>query len=246
MKRIPYLTAILMVLISAPGLQAGDLAGACSEGGLTSLQSYLDLGGDSCSVGILNYSHFSFFSSGTGSPTLLTASDIKLTPLAPMDGLSGGFTIGTVSGSPFSVGDGQTAEYQIMWTFVIDPGPISTAGNLEMDPPFGDASITQTFCPDSNFDGTICYNYPQTLHVYTLPTPHLVDTLTFSTPIENFAQVLTTISLNGETVSGGAGFDAAIGTPTIVDTSAPEPGGALLAMAGLGLAALRRKLRMTV
>ncbi len=239
--RLISLVAVSLAIAFGPSAIAADLATACSSMSLTSLQDYIDLSGDQCSVDIVNYSHFTFSSYGTG--TLLTASDIKLTAVPLPDGLSGGFSISTISGLPFSVGEGLTANYQIFWSFVIDSGPVSGAANLDMDPPFGDTTITETICPDSSFDGTICYNYPQTLTVTTIPS-HLHDSVVFSQPVLNFAQVLTTITLNGVGITGGSGFDSEAGLETITDSSTPEPGTSLLLLGGLaatGLASSRRR-----
>ncbi len=238
------LTAILAALLALsliPAATAADLAATCSSMSLNSLQDYIDLSGDQCSVDIVNYSHFTFSSYGTG--TLLTASDIKLTAVPLPDGLSGGFSISTISGLPFSVGEGLTANYQIFWSFVIDSGPVSGAANLDMDPPFGDTSITETICPDSSFDGTICYNYPQTLTVTTIPS-HLHDSKIFTQQVLNFAQVLTTITLNGVGITGGSGFDSETALETITDSSTPEPGTSILLLGGLaatGFASSRKR-----
>jgi hypothetical protein len=228
--------AVLVGLVSASGLQASNLADPCLS---QSLQQYQSLDGAQCSVGILNFSDFTFSSSGSGGATLLTAADILVTPSTNGD-LGGGFSLSAISPGAFAVAEGQTATYVIDWFFLIDPGPRSAGAELGMDPPFGDVTITQSYCVDSFFGtgangGVDCVGRaasmaPQTLTVTTIP-PHLDDSIIFNPAALNFASVMTTITING--TAGPSGFDSTTGTAVVVDSSTPEPVTSVLALGGL-------------
>jgi len=236
MKRFFPYAAILAALASGGALQASNLADPCVT---QSLQAYIALDGGQCSVGILNFSDFTFTSSGTGGATLLTASQIELSPAGDGD-LGGGFTIAPVGPATFSVALGQTATYVIDWFFLIDPGPRADGASLGMDPPFGDVTITQSYCNDSFFStgpngGTVCTgradpSSPQSLQVTTIP-PVLTDSIFFDPAAQNFASVRTIITLNG--TNGPSGFDSLTGTASVIDPSTPEPVSSALAAGGL-------------
>ena len=249
MKSSISITAVLLGLASVSGLLADNLAPPCVANTLAAYEnSQL---GVQCSVGILNFSDFSF--SATGSSTdLLTDSEIEVTPVT--NGiLGGGFALTAVDpvNAPFAVASGQTATYVINWRFVIDPGPRGSGADLGLDPPFGDVSITQGYCADSFFttndDGTTdCSTFgnsavtsnPQSLSVTTIPQK-LFDSIIFDPAILNFASVRTTINLIGD--AGSAGFDSISGSAVIVD-STPEPFSFLLGAGGLlGIGLLRKR-----
>jgi len=202
----------------------------------------------------MNFSNFTFQAMGTGSPTLLNASNILVTPVG--DGaLGGGFTLSAIDPAKFMVTTGQTATYFIDWFMVIDPGPFSSEADLGMDPPFGNVSITQAYCPDGVLDGrSSCSTGFQSLSLSTLAPP-CINPLTgailpscsthlnFDPPIANFAFVETTIVLNGS--AGPSGFDSLTGSLKIVDPNAtPEPITFFLTGGGLLAAGIMRKYKL--
>lgn len=184
-----------------------------------------------CSVGILNFTNFSF--NATGDLTNpLTSDEIKVTPEANGN-LGGGFAFSAEDpvNRPFVVGPGQTETYMIDWLVVIDPGPFMSSADLGMDPPFGTVTITQKYCGDGNTDGpNFCSTGFQPLTVSSPPCTdpllhpeNCTTTLNFNPTIQQFAEVITTITLTGGT-DLGAGFDSLTGTSSVVDPNAPEPG----------------------
>lgn len=204
-----------------------------------------------CANGILNFSGFQFFASGDPSATLLTADDFLITPIGPGVGELGstGFSISGVS-----VGPDQTATYVFDWFYEIDAGPRTAGGDLGMDPPFGDATVTQTYCLDSSMSpyepdsDIVCRNdagrpVNDELHTLTVTTDidFRRDSETFDPPGQSYAYVRTIFQLNGG--AGGAGFDLITGTASIADpdAAAPEPGTMLLISAGMLAAGLLRK-----
>jgi len=246
---------VFAVLCSSSLSVAGNLAPACVAGTLANYQTR-NVDSD-CSVGILNFYNFEFLAVGTGNATLLSASQIELTPYLPPrnSGLSGGFTVGTVNSDPFTVGFGQTAGYVIDWHFDIDSGPTAEAAALGMDPPFGAVTITQDYCVDSQLfpvlsqtaglpGATSCRGSDFSVPVTTLQVTTIPQKLTDGKPLTPnafiFANVRTKIFLDGSNVASG--FDNLTGSSTIIDTSAPEPGSILLGFGGLlSVFGLRRR-----
>ena len=198
-----------------------------------------------CANGILNFSNFNFQlyqSSGPGTP--LMASQIDLTPTPIGSGQTGvtGFSVTGLDGSSITVAPGEDATYVLDWLFVIDAGPHAGGASLGMDPPFGDVTITQYYCLDSNFQNGQTYNGSapscttslegttpdvQTLSVTTDIPNDLTDSIIFNPPAEDYANVMTVIQLSGG--DNGSGFDSASGT-SLIDppASVPEPGSLLL------------------
>jgi hypothetical protein len=241
MKRL-LPVSFLVLLACSWGLQASSVFSPCVSG---TVQSYerLSVNGGACTIGILVFSAFDFTSAGTD-PSLDTAADITLTPTA------GGFTFTQTSlnGTPLQIqaGAGETAIYNIGWHYFIDPGPHAGSADLGMDPPFGDATVTQFFCNDSSLsqDGPNATPFcspntfvagppelvvsptPQSLFVHN-PSP-LIAHLDFNPPATLFADVLTHIVLNGP-----AGFDSVTGTVTIINDTVPEPSTSFLAFGAL-------------
>ena len=198
-----------------------------------------------CSNGILNFSDFTFSSSGAPAGLLLSSSQITLTPDGPPLGEEGdtGFDI-----SGMSIGSGETATYVIDWFFNIDAGPIAGGASLGMDPPFGDVTITQEYCVDSYLSAygiagsPFCYGGSgatqpsvQSLSVTSTPGDESASIL-FNPVAYDFADVRTIIELNG--TEGPGGFDNTTGGSTIL---APEPAAFLLIPVPLLIAFLRRR-----
>ena len=259
MKARFLLGSMLAGLASAAVLQAGNPAPACMAATLSVYEEEVDDAPYECSVGLLNYTDFDLASaSATNGATALSASQIEVTPVADIGDPGGGFTLTATNGGAFAVGMGQTASYTIGWYFAIDPGPEASGASLSMDPPLGDVMITQDYCNDSSFtnNNTQCevtgdFNSfpfsPQVLTVTTIP-PMLTDSIVFDPPAQMFANVITTIDLNGDSTSMGCptGMNGSCFTgvtSTVVVT--PEPTAATLGLAcllGMGLMRKRRVL----
>ena len=239
-------------LLCAPAVWAGSLASGCPATG--TLFDYVGISRDGgpppfeCSVGILNFTDFRFQASETGGASLLSDSQIEVTPV-PNGTLGGGFMFSAVDpiAAPFAVGAGQTATYFIDWLMAIDPGPVGMGADLGMDPPFGGVQITQSYCPDGSLDGrTFCSTGFQSLSVNAPPCADPVipaactSHIDFSPAIQNFAEVETTIVITGGSVIG-AGFDSITGTTEVVT---PEPFTFMLSLGGMVATGLLRKRRV--
>jgi hypothetical protein len=193
-----------------------------------------------CSSGILNFSQFTFQAFGEGA---VGADQINLSPIDPGTAELGstGFTI-----SGLTADAGQSLTYVIDWYFAIDAGPRAGGASLGMDPPYGDVTITQSYCVDSfmseyspngfscGVPGAEFGSPPQSLTV-TVPNPDA--TITFRPEALSFADVRTVIQLNGGQT--GAGFDMVSGATNIYDPTVPEPATLLLIPGALYL--LRRR-----
>ena len=212
------------------------LGPACAPG---SLQSYIALdatGG--CSIGIEEFSAFSFQSSANAA---YTAADILLTPAM------GGFTLTQTSGAPcpssgapcFQVAAGKIDIYDIFYDFVIDPGPQATSADLGMDPPFGTVTINQFYCSGRGLALSTLSGVPtcvtpgqhgsQELTVTDQNPPASWNTgiVLLNPRVDQFANVLTQIILDG--TNGPAGFDSVTGDTNLT----PEPSTLLLIGASL-------------
>src|ERR1700733_4556689 len=224
-----------MTLLTALVLhgEASTAVGPCAAGTLLSYEdntSGCELGGGS--GGILVFSAFTFsLSSSSGSPVILDASEITVTP--DPEGLGGGFTFGGFAGG--TVFTGQTATYNINYSYFIDAGPVSSGADIGMDPPFGNVSITEAICADSIFDPSAPGECevpgdpfaPQTFSIDVAnPSNHLdLDpVVTMSADIEN------TIFL--DVTSTSSGFDSLTATSTVVSPT-PEPLTLLTTLGGL-------------
>lgn len=184
-----------------------------------------------CANGILNFSGFTFYSSGSPPGDLAGNNQITLTPVSDESG-DIGFSI-----SGLSVQPDQTATYVIDWAFDIDAGPIASGASLGMDPPSGDVTITQDYCVDSYISaysaGTpFCYGGddstpPPVQSLSVTPTSPNAEII-FDPAAYDFADVMTIITLVG-TDTEGAGYDTVSGTSAI----SPEPGTLLLIPIGL-------------
>jgi hypothetical protein len=226
-------------------MEANSQAAPCGVGTLLSYENNgsCELGGGN--GGILVFSNFTFSSSSTGSPTILDASQITVTP--DPQGLGGGFIFGGFNLAP--VGVGQTANYDIEYSYFIDAGPVSSGADIGMDPPFGNVSITESICADSVFVvGTPNLECeipndpfaPQTFSIDdTNPPASWTNHLDLDPIVMSFASIDDTISLGGG--SGGAGFDNLTATSTVVNPT-PEPLTLLTTLGGLlAIGLLRRR-----
>jgi hypothetical protein len=241
--------SLVSCLLTAAALHAQDLSQTpCPTDTLANYigafqSSTVGAANGPCSIGILNFSQFSFSSFGTPVNQLLGSSAFKLTPDSPDETLGDtGFTIAPVN-PPFSVTTGN-AIYVIDWYFSIDAGPIASGASLGMDPT-GDVSITAQYCLDSfmtafALSGTsTCYNGPDgstpPLQALTVTTSNLNASIVFPTPAFQFADVRTIISLNSD--QGPAVFESVSSNSSVV----PEPGTWLLVSGGVFLTGLVRR-----
>ncbi len=274
-----YVKLLLCCLISASSaLYAGTLANlapSCTtELGNVTLNDYINMQG-SCSIGILNFSNFSFsvvsFTTPTGSgDTPYDPTNIAVTPVSTGadTGLAysalGLDTNGNPISVPFGVAAGDRAVYQIMYQYVIDPGPVDAGMDLGLDPPNGYVTFNRQLCADSYFAGSSCYQPPsdgcgdfcgsaapsqgtflpiQSLTVGTTPTGFpLTAHLTLDPQVANFAEIIDTITLDGTTGDGAATFDIATSGSNIVPSDTPEPASFILVLSGILGVAGRRKL----
>jgi hypothetical protein len=240
-KQTKYLLltmAILSAMTSVPLLQAGSLAPVCVTDTLADYDSLFGPASESqCSIGIHNFSSFTFSASGTGSPTLLSDSNIEVTPIFTGDPHALPQSLSLELSGNFSVATGQTATYVINWFYSIDNGPADDGASMGMDPS-GAVTVTQVFCPDGGVVGD-CNNTQTTLQDTTIPL-HLFDSKVFT--VANFAEVQTTIFLNG--ANGSSSFANVTSTSDVINSTAPEPTTVLLGLGGvLSLAGLRKLAR---
>lgn len=247
MRSYQFLIALILTTAFAGWAKADNLAPACTANTLSFYEQNFNSDG-SCSVGILNFSGFTFNSAGS-STSLDTAGDIEVTP----DGI-GGFSFSQVNTLQFSVADGKTATYDIGYNFVIDAGPVGDAASLDMDPPFGTAVIDAFYCVDSGIsqDGAgvapFCTGQrgqgsPQVLHVDDThpPTSWTTGIVALNPPALVDGAVLNRIELgNGNT---GGGFDSF--SNTLFTVATPEPSTVVMFLSGLGVMAIGIKGRRT-
>lgn len=225
-------------------MEADSQAPTC---GPASLLDYENSG--SCELGrgnggILVFSNFTFSATSSGSPTLLDASQITVTP--DPEGLGGGFIFGGFTAA--AVGARQTADYDIEYSYFIDAGPVSSGADIGMDPPFGNVSITESICADSIFapdSPTLACEIPsdpfdpQTFSINdTNPPASWTNHLDLKPIVMSFANIDDAISLTGGAT--GAGFDSLTATSTVVDP-APEPLTLLTTLGGLLVIGLLRR-----
>ncbi|HEY3839152.1 MAG TPA: hypothetical protein VGL72_21405 [Bryobacteraceae bacterium] len=244
--RTTLLLSFTFLTVLLPRMEASTQDAPCIAGTLLSYESNqggCELGG--ANGGILVFSGFTFSSTSSGSPVILDASEITVTP--DPQGLGGGFIFGGFTGAPVLAG--QTAQYDIDYSYFIDAGPVSSGADIGMDPPFGNVSIIEAICADSIFvqatgAGPQCEIpddpfAPQILSVDdTNPPTSLSAHLDLKPIVTSFANIQTTISLNGG--SSGAGFDSLTATSTVVDPT-PEPLTLLTALGGLLVIGLLRR-----
>jgi hypothetical protein len=241
MKNLLLPLAVSLIALSSQ-LEADISPPTCAANTL----AFYDTEGFSCilgggilgegSGGVLEFSGFSFSATGTGSPTLLTASQIEVTP-DPV-GQGGGFTFTATGGPGFTVGGGQTATYDIDYEFTFVVDPVVSGANIGMDPPFGTASISEEICHD---DEDVC----QSLSVDdTNPPTSWNSSITLDPPITNFASIDNTITLDGSACGDTpnvpcSGFGALNDTYAV----APEPATFVLLLGELVAIGLVRRYR---
>jgi hypothetical protein len=241
----PFAGILAGAILAVPALNAGSLASPCVAGTLATYEDSLAVTGGPfvCSVGIDNFTGFT--SSGG-----LDATNVEITPV-PASGDGGGFMLSALNSSVFTVAAGDTATYDVDWSFVVDVGPQADAASLGMDPPIGNVTITQEYCTDAlfNSDGVCESRDIQSLAVSAPPCfsnpvidpADCMSTLAFQ-PLLDSAGVKTIITLNGVDTLAGSSFDSLTGTASNINP-APEPATYSAALGGLLLMAtgLRRR-----
>jgi len=224
------LVVSMLAVGSFSSMFAGSTLPSC---GTESLASYItgtafppSTGG--CAIGILDYYNFSYIM-GTGP----AASALEVTPTAS------GFNFSLASGTPITAAPGQTVTFEVDYQIVIDPAPIVTGGDLNLDPPAGDVTVTEYFCNDISYVGSgLCLggSTPDTLQVTTAnPSASIV----FPDPATKSQQVGIVFKLVGG--ANGASFDGLDADSTVL-TFTPEPASTGL-LTGLLLLAGGYKLR---
>ena len=205
---------------------------------------------DANGIGVLVFSNFSFTPTGT---TTLTAAGITVTP--DPNGLGGGFNFSGFTTYPVTAG--QTASYQIDYSYLIDPGPISAGADIGMDPPFGNSMIQEFLCADSQLVqteggpacqivGTAVNDFsPKKLQVDdTNPPASWTQHRDLTPQVQQFAQIEDLITLTGGQTLG-AGFDSMTATNEVIIPT-PEPTTYLLLAGGLLLFGILRHRRNAV
>jgi hypothetical protein len=239
-----FLLPVAVSLVALSSQLEADIAAPCEANTL----AFYDAEGFSCTLGegsggVLDFSGFSFSAAANaGSPTLLTDSQIEVTP-DPV-GQGGGFTFTAPGGPGFTVGAGQTATYDIDYSFLIEVDPFVSGANIGMDPVTGNVGINEQVCADdyTNFNA-----YCPTFGVSSLDpsTPCTLPNLSGtcwqnSIPLDvvSTASLENSIVLTGSS-GAGAGFDAL--TDTYVVT--PEPATFVLLLGELVAIGLVRRYR---
>jgi hypothetical protein len=233
MKSIWVTAAILFGLARAGFATPLEPPPACVT---NTLDNYLSLGADGCSMGEIAFSNFSFsVTSFGGGAVPIPPSAILVTPTLENGSL-------TFSSSGFSVTGSEFVTYLLGYS--IDPHPIIRGfdDTLDVDGPTfpGLASITTDLCLLATFTGDSCLEpgVPASLHVFDNGIiAQLSDSVDF--PPLAVIGVRNTIDLH----ANGANADFTSFTNTAA--AVPEPATWLLVSSGLlGLLVRRRRRRL--
>jgi len=220
LSRLSFLGTLILTTSAIAG------AAPCVTG---SLQSYIDsdLSGG-CTIQD-TFFRFDFVSRVTsGNPVVATASQITVTPISTFT--SEGFSFSAmVNGTNYFSTPSGSVTYEINYT--VDP---ATAGaDMNLDPPFGDVSATQSYCLNDILPScSHGLELAQTVSTHNAPSS-LSSRIAFPIPVSSLAlvDVGTSITLNGP-----AGFDSLNAVfETTTAAAVPEPSGALLAFCGLSV-----------
>ncbi len=202
----------------------------CTAGTLSGYSSSYAPPSLGCSIGILDYSNFSYVALQNAP----LASDIAIAPAASGNGF--GFT--QVGGAPF-VANGDIVQFAIYYNIFIDPAPVIPGADTHLDPPAGNVSVTEYFCNDSVLypNTTSCFPPTSTAYSLTVTTASPDASVTFNPPATQYETVGIVFTLNG--LTGIASFDG-LDTDTVVNI-APEP--ASFALVGLFMLVAGYKLK---
>jgi hypothetical protein len=214
-------------------LQANPLT-PCAANTLLSYQDNTAFPTNGCSIGVLDYFDFSYHAVSNAP----SASAIEVTPSGQ------GFSFSLVSGAPFTASVGQVVQFEIDYNVLIDPAPILGGGDLSLDPPSGNVSVTEYYCNDGVYVYTgQCFGIPlEKLTVGTIPPLTLSASLTFANPATRFQETGILFTLDG--TNGPSSFDGLDTDLTVVNMPEPNTGrlaGAALASTVILLAARARR-----
>ncbi len=230
---IKVLKRLLPIVLLAAAAYSSPLT-PCTSGSLATYESSFTFPTSSgCSIGILDYSSFSYHAVSNAP----SAASIILTPG------STGFGFTQLGGVPFTASLGQVVQFEIDYNIAIDPAPILAGADDSLDPPSGNVAVTEYFCNDRVYvySGT-CYppnGPPESLTVGTVAPNQLSASIIFTTPATSFEEVGILFTLNG--TNGPSSFDGLDAEETVVSLTTPEPATTLLV--GFLLAAGSYKLK---
>jgi hypothetical protein len=189
-----------------------------------------------CSVGILDYYNFTYHP--VSNAPLASAIEVSISSLP-----GSGFSFTRADGNAFTAAAGQTVQFEIDYNLIIDPAPIITGGDMNLDPPSGNVTVTEYFCNDVSYiyTGFCSGSLPETLTVGTAASGFPSSaTIVFAKPALTSQAVGILFTLNGGT--SGASFDGLDSTSQVLSLS-PEPASAAGLLAGLLTLAGGYKLR---
>lgn len=211
-----------------------------------SLQTYLGLdatGG--CTVGEFTFFRFTDPSPTTvGSPTVATASEIMVTPIQTASGAGFQFTASTGNTNLFSVTSSSgTTSVTYFIDYSVDPAPVIGGADLSIDPPMGNASVTQYYCASDVLVNNCALG---TESQQTVTTSSEVSSIILPNP-SSFVDIATDISLVA-TPGNPASIDAIDALVNTAATAVPEPAlfpltGCLLGLLFVGRRAVMRRAR---
>ncbi len=187
-------------------------------------------GSPSCSVGILDFSNFTY----VGLQNAPAESDILVGPG------NSGLDFSQEGGAPFQA-NGDVVQFAIYYNIAIDPAPVIPSADNHLDPPVGDVTVSEFFCNDSVLyvGATNCFPTSDKLYTLTVTTANPNNSITFNPPATSFQTVEILFTLDG--TQSLAAFD---GLDTTDNVTTPEPASALLVglsfLAGCGVY-LKRK-----
>lgn len=216
---------------------AGSLGttASCSSGTFTRYSQ----SGYTCALGPLEFFNFELYTvDAAGAATAADSNLLNLISIDPVWNATTGAATLTMGGfTELTVDSSHTRAWKIRYT--VDPPPVVGGETMELDPPFGNITGTQSYCADGIFAApTGCNGTPGTaafgFHDPSVNTPASV---TFGSPLATL-DTLTTIRLNPG-LTTASGFDGIVFSVQTV----PEPAAFFLAgSALLLLGALRRRL----
>ncbi len=208
----------VLFLVSASSVIASSVGTMpCTTATLQSYETSYAPPSHGCSVGILDYSNFSYAALQNAPST----SDVEVSLSSTGQGLS----FSQAGGAPF-VANGDIIQFAIYYNIAIDPAPVIPGADTHLDPPSGNVSITQYFCNDSVLYPGTTSCFPSSFPVYslTVTTASPNASVTFNPPAQHFETVGVIFTLDG--TNGPASFDGLDSNTTT--TALPEPASLLL------------------
>jgi hypothetical protein len=191
-----------------------------------SLSTYLGLdttGG--CTIGDFTFFRFTAPTpTTTGSPTVASNSQIYITPIVTASGAGLSFSATDGENNLFAISSpsGTTAVTYFI-DYSVDPAPIILGSDLDIDPPYGNVSVTQTYCTaDVLVDG--CALGTESQQTVANPSP-LSSVISFTNP-SSFVDIATSITLSA-TPGDPAGLDSVNAAVSNSAGGEVGPGGAV-------------------